>query len=404
MKHIIYFITYLIIYNSLIGDTLTLKSGKVYENVKTKIKKDSILVMYPDSKEIRYSKSEVKSIIIKPVFVKIIKTNHDKVEIENEKIRVAEILQDTSEFEIDPEKKLQLAVLNFEGGKNIPEEELDLLEDLMTTNLVKTKLFIILERNSINKLLEEKAGKNCTISLINCSLKMDAIGKILKSPKLLTTNVKLINKKYYISGNIVDANKNSIDFAETVTADNPEKFPEAISLFSKKLAGGLTEYSEQELITKGSSQFRYPNELKLSAIVPGLGQWKKNDKPKSILIFSSSLLSILFFVSNYNSYRNKKEEFDIYNTYSTLGFTYSGLGFYYYNQSKNLESELAQSSITVFASSLLLGAIYIYNLYDAYFTKDKRVSKTSGFNIQFENKITYIGVENNYALSYTFTF
>ncbi len=102
---------------------------------------------------------------------------------EQEKIRISEALTNTTDFEIDPEKKLQFAILNFQGGSGISEEELDLLEDLMTSNLVKTKLFAILDRTTINKVLEQKAGVGCSKNLEICKLKLNEIGVLINAQK-----------------------------------------------------------------------------------------------------------------------------------------------------------------------------------------------------------------------------
>ncbi len=48
----------------IVSDTISLKSGKVYENVKTKINKENVTFVL-DEKEVRFAKSDIKSIILK---------------------------------------------------------------------------------------------------------------------------------------------------------------------------------------------------------------------------------------------------------------------------------------------------------------------------------------------------
>jgi hypothetical protein len=387
----------------LFADTVTLKSGKTFENIKAKITQEKISFTL-NGKDYRFAKAEVKAISIRVVISLKVKNESDRKINEAEKIRVAEALQDTNEFEIDPEKKLQFAILNFKGGEGVSKEELELLQDLMDSNFVKTKLFIMLDRTTVNKKMETSGGQGCSKNLETCTLKINEIGNLIGAPKLLTANVKKINKKYYISGSILDSKKASIDFAETVTAESSEKFEEAISLFSKRVAGGITEYWDQVLIPKLSIQKNYRRELFFSAAVPGLGQWKKNDRKKSIFIGTSFFVGLGILFNSYKNYEDKKNEFQNYDHLSILGINYPGLGYYSYIQSKNLESEISNQTNQIQTVSVLLGLLYFYNLYDAYYTNEKGGTQNAGLNLQIQNKFSNSGGETNYALSYSWNY
>jgi hypothetical protein len=89
----------------------------------------------------------------------------DKTDYEKEKIRIAETLQQTTEWEIDPERRLRVAVLNFRAGTGVEAGEVETIAEMITNSLVRTKLFLVVDKITVEKALKDNAakceGKNC---------------------------------------------------------------------------------------------------------------------------------------------------------------------------------------------------------------------------------------------------
>jgi curli biogenesis system outer membrane secretion channel CsgG len=84
-------------------------------------------------------------------------------------------LTDAGEWELDEDKKLNFAVLNFKAGKGVEQEELDTLVDLITTNLVKTKLFNVMDRVIVNKVMNDNGGTGCADDSSKCKESANSI-------------------------------------------------------------------------------------------------------------------------------------------------------------------------------------------------------------------------------------
>ena len=394
------------------ADILTFKNGKVLENVKIlKISKTAVEVSL-DGKNTSYPKSLLKGLRLKPVVIKTTSGEKNKEEYEKEKIRIAESLQQAVDTEIDQERKLRVAVLNFRAGTGVEAGEAETIAELVTNSLVRTKLFIVVDKSTVEKAIKDNAALCATGSCDNASL-----GSFLNSSKMITGTVTKIGKKYFINGNIVDNKKNQIDFAETAEAENPDKFPEAADYFAKKAAGGITDYAdigfsstdkENKSVT-GNSNLPY---LARSAVVPGWGQWKKRDKVKGVVIFSSTILGLGFLLKANLDFAQNKNTFEKSNSLGYLSFvsSTSGIGFYSYLQTSEARSALETNANQIRSASLFLLAVYIYNLADAYFAKDKSkevepIKAAFIFNIQNQfSKTSATQSETNYLIGYQWRF
>lgn len=157
MKYIKYLLLVILLSTlTLFADEVTLRNEKVIEKVKVKISVDKVAVTYLDNKTETYPKKEVKSIRIKPIIINNPVTEKDKAENEKEKIRAAESLQNLTGLEIQENQKLKVAVLNFKTSANISKEEADIIVETITVELVKTKLFILVDPILVKQVMDEK--------------------------------------------------------------------------------------------------------------------------------------------------------------------------------------------------------------------------------------------------------
>jgi hypothetical protein len=235
--------------------------------------------------------------------------------------------------------------------------------------------------------------------------------RFLNTSKIITGSVTKVGKKYFINGSIIDTQKNKIDFAESAEADNRDRFPEAADYFAKKAAGGIADYADLGIST--SLPDKNLPQLARSAVIPGFGQWKKGEKRKAGFIFTSTLITLGLLLKANSDYTQEKAEYDKDVSLGYLSFASptSGLGIYSSIKSSQARSELATSAGQLQGFSLLLVGLYIYNVADAYYAKDKSSetnSKKLGFNFNIQNQFSRTQInsipETNYTISYQWRF
>ncbi|MDX1959995.1 MAG: hypothetical protein SFU98_15605 [Leptospiraceae bacterium] len=399
-KSIITFIIYLILTASidLYADIMTLKNGTVLKNVKTKINRETIIVTHQDSKQETYSKTVVKSIKIKPIIISSPKTEAQRLENEKEKVRVSESLKDTSEWELDEDKKINFAVMSFKAGKGVEPQEVDIIVDFLSASLVQTKLFNVLDREVVIKAMNEKGGEGCSENPSLCKVPITSIAESLNATKFLSGTVNKLNNKYYIKGTVLDTYSNKIDFAEVVVSNSANTLPESSDYFAKKIAGGMFEFLEASLVLKegSNSKFgnqRYPKELLYSAIIPGLGQWKKDHKRKAFFLGGFTLLGLFAIYSKSAEFNSEKQSYESTKNLSYLNLVIpnSGLGLYSQIRSNELISNMNQTASELQIGSTIIFLIYAYNLFDAYYTKNETKSEVkTGFKFHLESKSTTV--------------
>lgn len=427
-----FFLLIFLFFTSIHADEVTLRNGKKIENVKIKISKDNVSVQYSDTKIETYSKNIIKTIRLKPIIINNPVTEKDKLANEKEKIRVSESLQELTGFEIPADKKLKIAVLNFKANKNLPKEEADIIINTMTTNLVKTKLFIIIDPLLVTKTMNEQGGDGCSENPASCKISPNEIAKNLDATKVITGSISKIQNKYFINSNVIDVNSNNVDFAETENISSFDKITEGTETFSKKVAGGIasvsnTSVSLNEESEKGflSKLFSSTNEKEnkdksltkfsytwRSAIIPGWGQFTDGRKLKSFAIFGFFFGAIAFeksYISKQNSDKDSYSEialpYLINTSFSNSNQASVGLTYNYFNSLSKRE-EINNRSETISIGAGLIAAIYLYNVFDAYFFSNSKKSvsndrdKIFHFDLKASpTRYSYGQTETQYSIS-----
>jgi TolB-like protein len=414
-------------------DEVTLKNNKVIEKVKVKISVDKITLVYLDNKAETYFKKEVKFIRLKPIIVNNPVTEKEKIENEKEKIRVAESLQNISGIEIPEKQKLKVAVLNFKSSASISKEESDIIVETITVELVKTKLFIIVDPILVKQAMNDKGGIGCGDNPSNCKIPASQIAKSMNIAKVITGTVNKIKNSYYINGNVIDTNSNNIDFAESSIAISFEKIQETSENFSKKVAGGLMSISKTSINLDGdssggffsnlfksnpesekgiedNSSIKSPSRFSYvwrSSILPGWGQFANDRKIKGIAIFGIFAIGAGIELYSYNKYKAA------INDYSGAGDNFiqnallananaSGVAFYlnYKNFSEERERiEFYENRLETVGAGLAI--LYLYNIFDAYYFSKDRNAIGSENKKDISTKFSAIPIRNSLGQSST---
>jgi TolB-like protein len=370
--------------NDLLADKVELKNGKVYENVKAILLKTSLQFMH-EEKLLTFKKSEVKRIKLKPVLLKPPVTDKEKEEYEAERIRVAEALQNTNEWEMTANAKPAIVILQFSAGEGIKVNEVETVTNLIRTSLVKTKLFEIVDTSILLK--------DCPKETKDCSKLLPAD---VRRNKVITGTVTKLGDNFYVNGNVLDTKKNTIDFAESSSASSVQKLETASETFAKKVAGGIMEYWDEAIIAKDQETYGNVQYLWRSAVLPGWGQIKyASDKEKNYAKYKgigfASVFSLLF-IHTYLSYGDLKKEESSYNAFHNFYIIYpkgslAEQGLYIEDGRRN--QALQDSASQVMSHIYLLGFIYILNVVDSFFPEKyfagigTPTKETQALSIQF---------------------
>ena len=400
---------------SISPDTIKLKNGQTYENVKTEISSDTVSFVF-EGKLKEFSKLKVLSVRLKPVYditevSKSVSKPKAPSNIEQgfERIRIAESLMNQFDWEAEIGEKPKLAVLNFQAGEGVSKGELETSVEMIVTTLVKTNLFTIIDSQTIARVKseQERYNEDCKLGKKDCTSKL---GELLSANRILTGKITKINATYYVNGSIIDPVNNRIDFAESESAEKAEKLPKASESFAKKIAGGILEYAEVTYATTT----KIPNlmYLKKSALFPGYGQYAyAHDKNSSLQKYKGIAWGVLTFAlltQTWLSYQDFQTEKSNYQTSKAILFLSANSQFdilALHNEQDSFD-RLQSSANANKASVASLGFVYLLGLLDTYFlplssfTKGQSNSSVRFSTSHSSNSIGSFQREQIYTLEY----
>ena len=122
--------------------------------------------------------------------------------------------------------KITVAVLDFEG-KNISQSSAEAVTDLLRTELFNTGHFKVIERQRIQKIIEEQ--KFQMMGFTDAS-QVAEIGRILNVQKIMIGTVTLLGNTHFINTRMVDVQTGLVVLAESVECQGGEdELPGAIT-------------------------------------------------------------------------------------------------------------------------------------------------------------------------------
>ncbi|MDX1959164.1 MAG: DUF5683 domain-containing protein [Leptospiraceae bacterium] len=390
MKFLFYWACFIVLQIPIFPDTVFMRNGKQYENVKTKINQFDIQFQL-DNNQLKFTKSLVKSIKLKPVISKPPTNAKEQEEYDKERIRVADALQDSPDFESGEVGKPRLAILNFQPGAGVSLGEAETITNLITERLVKTKLFIVVDKLTIEKITKTcKVGEDCS------KLVAEKIG----ANKILTGIVTKIKNKYYINGTIIDQKNSKIDFAEKTTANSLEEIEPASDLFAKKVAGGILDFWDEPMFAKDKvNSFPF---VWRSALLPGFGQYyygmqteSRFQKGKGIVFGLITIGLIANLANSYASYDQKKETYDFNHKLFLLSANRSNLELISYLKDNENFNQLKDSSNYIATSLGAVAGFYLINIIDSAFLGRTLFSETETKKTSFQFYPTHSLVTSN---------
>ncbi len=210
------------------------------------------------------------------------------------------------EITIFAQEKTPVAVIDFYAPEVSPSAVVS-LSNIVRRKLIETNLFIVVDRNNMQEILEEQNFQQsgaCTD--LSC---MVQIGQMLGVKKMVGGTIGLLGSKYIIDLQLVDVESGQIEKIENTEYLGPvEGLDASIGRVTLQLTGQqvpedvkLTEdLSERRLFRTNEGYLKYTEEKRSpktasirSLIFPGLGHFYNEKPAKGILFCIGTLGSIL---------------------------------------------------------------------------------------------------------------
>ncbi|MEW6041392.1 MAG: CsgG/HfaB family protein [Elusimicrobiota bacterium] len=133
--------------------------------------------------------------------------------------------------------KPTIAVVDFEG-KNVSAAESAGISDLLRSEIVKSNLLVVIERNNMEMILNEQKFQLSGCTSQECAVKL---GKILNVQKVVTGSVIKIGKSYYINISIVDVETAQIVSSDKIKTDSIEELADKTEELARTIVQRITE-------------------------------------------------------------------------------------------------------------------------------------------------------------------
>ena len=264
--------------------------------------------------------------------------------------------------ETKKKEKPRLAILDLKAKEGVSKSMAGIFSDLIRSGMVKTKLFIVVDRSSIQAILKEQSFQQSGCTDTACAVQL---GRLLAANKIMLGNIAKVGKRFIVTINIVDVSKAQIDFSDSATASDPTKIEETSENLARKIGARIMGIEDVFITRKKKS--RFPN-IWRSALLPGWGQYHDGSKIRGYIYMASAAFLGLYTYSRYTKYISAE---DAYNGTIGVGLftaTLSQLPTSYlidtslYNDKRNTYEK--QSKQLNF-SAALLSLFWVWNIIDA---------------------------------------
>jgi TolB-like protein len=130
-------------------------------------------------------------------------------------------------------EKITVAVLDFEP-KNIERESAEAITDLLRTELFNTGRFMVVERQKIQKILEEQKFQ---MSGLTDTDQAAQIGRLLNVKKIMIGSITRLGNTQILNTRILDVQSGVVELAEAVECKGDEEnLPAAVTELSLKVS------------------------------------------------------------------------------------------------------------------------------------------------------------------------
>ncbi len=135
-------------------------------------------------------------------------------------------------FAEESEKKINIAVTEFEA-RNVSSMDAATISDFVRTELVKSRLFKVLDRNNMAMILEEQEFQLSGCTTQECAVQM---GKLLNVSNVVIGNLTKLAEIYYITASVIDIETGEIAYSERIEAASARDILKASEELGRVLA------------------------------------------------------------------------------------------------------------------------------------------------------------------------
>ena len=140
-----------------------------------------------------------------------------------------------------PQKKLHVAVLDFESREGVPKGDAATLSDLFSSQLQNTGEFTVVDRSRIKAILDEQGFQQSeACSQVECIVD---VGRILKVEKMFTGVVGKVGRIYNVTIRLVDISTAQVQVSRSYQHEGDieglarDVIPEMVKDISREMTG-----------------------------------------------------------------------------------------------------------------------------------------------------------------------
>ncbi len=129
------------------------------------------------------------------------------------------------------DQKLRIAVLDFKA-EGIPTAIATTISNMVRTDLVNSRKFLVVERGQVATILEEQGLQQTGCTDSECAVQM---GKLLSAHRMLLGDVTRLDDNYYVTIRVVDVEKGVVEHAEKGSIAKDSSLDAGVSSITQKL-------------------------------------------------------------------------------------------------------------------------------------------------------------------------
>ena len=145
-------------------------------------------------------------------------------------------------------ERMRLAILDFEAKEGISKATVTTASEWITTEMINTKHFTVIERTAMNEILQEQAFSTTGCTETSCAVKL---GRLLSARKILIGSIAKWRKKIIINGRIIDVEKGVAEFAHKESISSLDDLDIGVSSFAKNLSKRIQGYTVNPSASNG---------------------------------------------------------------------------------------------------------------------------------------------------------
>jgi TolB-like protein len=130
-------------------------------------------------------------------------------------------------------ERLNIAVAEFEA-RNVSQMDAVSISDFLRTELVKSEVFNVIDRNNMQRILVEQRFQQTGCTTQECAVKM---GQVLNVQRIIIGTLLKFGAKWYVNADMIDVESAKIISSEKVEANAQEELVELMEVLAATLSG-----------------------------------------------------------------------------------------------------------------------------------------------------------------------